>query len=358
MARIAFYAPLKSPNHPVPSGEREMARNLMAALQSDGHQIDLVSEFRSLEKAGSQTQQNALVTSARAETAALVARGGWDAWVTYHSYYKAPDLIGPDVCDALDIPYAVIEATRASKRLSGPWADFERRAAGVCDRADVLFYLTERDAVALREHLRPHQNLVHLPPFLNRQAEAKAPQTQSEPIILLVGMMRPGDKLASYKRAAEILMRLGDGDWRVEIAGDGPARSDVETLMSPLGKRVTFLGQLDAAGVQAAYARARAFLWPGVNEAFGMVYLEAQSAGVPVVAEDRYGVRDVVHPEGVFPPDDDTALAQELQRLLNDPNHHKHRAHEAHAMIAKTHLIGAARDILWGALAPLIPEAT
>ena len=35
--RIAFYAPLKPPDHPVPSGDRRMARLLMAALATAGH---------------------------------------------------------------------------------------------------------------------------------------------------------------------------------------------------------------------------------------------------------------------------------------------------------------------------------
>ena len=48
MSRIAFYAPMKSPNHPVPSGDREMARGVMKALadKSRGYEVALVSEFR------------------------------------------------------------------------------------------------------------------------------------------------------------------------------------------------------------------------------------------------------------------------------------------------------------------------
>ncbi|WP_035670480.1 hypothetical protein [Azospirillum brasilense] len=45
--RIAFYAPLKSPTHPVPSGDRRMARLLMAALERAGHAVTLASTLRS-----------------------------------------------------------------------------------------------------------------------------------------------------------------------------------------------------------------------------------------------------------------------------------------------------------------------
>ena len=45
--RIGFYAPLKAPDHPVPSGDRQMARHLMAALGAAGHGVELVSRLRS-----------------------------------------------------------------------------------------------------------------------------------------------------------------------------------------------------------------------------------------------------------------------------------------------------------------------
>ena len=43
---IAFYAPLKPPGHPVPSGDRRMARGLMAALGAAGHRVVLASALR------------------------------------------------------------------------------------------------------------------------------------------------------------------------------------------------------------------------------------------------------------------------------------------------------------------------
>ena len=357
MARLAFYAPLKSPRHPVPSGEREMARNLFQALEGRGHEIALVSEFRSLEKRGDASAQAALIKDATQEADRLIAAGNLAAWVTYHSYYKAPDLIGPAVCDALNLPYLAIEATRASKRLGGPWDRFEHYAARACDRADVLFHVTARDAVALRRHLRSGQKLVPLAPFLAR-TDLPEQARPDGPTILLVGMMREGDKLASYKIAARVLRRLPPGNWQVEIAGDGPARPQVQAAMSPLGGRVRFLGQLDRGGLDLAYRRACAFFWPGVNEAFGMVYLEAQAAGVPVIAENRDGVCDVVAPDGLCPVGDEQALADRLQALLNDPVHRAARVRAARERIAARHLLGGARDTLWSALSPLIPEAT
>ena len=133
MTRVAFYAPLKPPDHPVPSGDREMARNLMAAIAAGGGQVDLVSHCRVHDKTGDAACQAEARARAATEIARLVPALGADGtalWVTYHNYYKAPDLIGPAVSAALGIPYVQIESTRAHKRLTGPWAGFAAAAAG------------------------------------------------------------------------------------------------------------------------------------------------------------------------------------------------------------------------------------
>ena len=45
--KIAFYAPLKPPDHPVPSGDRQMARQLISALEAKGNIITIPSHLRS-----------------------------------------------------------------------------------------------------------------------------------------------------------------------------------------------------------------------------------------------------------------------------------------------------------------------
>ncbi len=352
--RIAFHAPLKPPDHPVASGDRQMARNLMAALERGlGGPVWLASRLRTRDGAGDEAVQAALVAEAKAEIARLTPlRGDTALWVTYHSYYKAPDLVGPAVARAWGVPYVLIEATRAKRRLTGRWAGFAARAEAACDAAQVIFHLTEQDAEALRRDRATGQEIVALPPFLAR--DTLPPVAGSDGPILIVGMMREGDKLASYRLAAGALALLPDTDWQAEIAGDGPARAEVATLMAPFGDRVRFLGALDAAALEAAYARAGLFLWPGVNEAFGMVYLEAQAAGLAVVAQDRPGVRDVLL-AGDHPAQDEGAegLARALARLLADAPARRAQGAAARARIAQDHLLPAAAARLRDVLAPL-----
>lgn len=345
MIPAAFYAPMKPPTHPVPSGDRAMGRALLSALDAAGVRADLASKLRSREGAGDAAAQEAIFLAAEAELPQIIAAGraaGWRIWITYHNYYKAPDFLGPRAARALGIPYLQIESTRARKRLNGAWARFARAAEDAADTADAVAYFTAQDEEALRAYAPPDQSLFHLHPFLPRSDLPD--ETTRSGAILSVGMFRAGDKLASYRIVADTLAQLRATDWQLEIAGDGPAREDVMQLMSPFGAQVRFLGELDADALHAAYARSRLLFWPGVHEAFGMSYLEAQATGLTVLAQDRPGVRDVLAPNAAYPNVDagSAALAARLDLLLSNEKLVKKLGEGARIHVARHHLLTAA----------------
>lgn len=109
-------------------------------------------------------------------------------------------------------------------------------------------------------------------------------------------MMRARAKLDSYALLAEALGECGDFDWTLTIIGDGPERARVEELFAAFAGKVRFTGELERGAVIAELCGADAMVWPGFNEAYGLVYLEAQAAGVPVVALDRPAHHDVIVP--------------------------------------------------------------
>ncbi len=359
MRPIAFYAPLKTPNHPTPSGDRQIARNLMSALSETFEApMVLASELRSFEPEGSEEAQQDLFKRAQSERARILQDlPNAGMWVTYHNYYKAPDLIGPCVSKELRIPYIQIEASRAKSRLTGPWAKFAQAAHDASDAADVIFHVTNEDLIALERDRFGQQHIVELPPFLDRDTLPN-PASCNGPM-LAVGMMRHGDKLASYQLIAEALHLLRSPNWALNIAGDGDARVDVETLFKPFGDRVEFLGVLNPVALAEVYASSSLLFWPGVNEAFGMVYLEAQAAGLPVLAQNRPGVCDVLAP-GNYPSIETGArgLAVALDKLLSDDTMRVQLGRDAQNYVRTRHLRPAAVRILQETLGPLIQEAT
>lgn len=351
--QLAFYAPLKDPGHPVPSGERTMARSLIAALEWGGATVTLASTLRSRDGVGDRHVQRLVLDQAQTEISRLVPQGRlerWQAWVTYHNYYKAPDLIGPQVAQRLGIPYLLIETSRARSRLTGPWSQFAEAAERASDAANVIFYLTQHDAEAIERDRPAAQHLIHLPPFLAHET-LPAPSSGDGPM-LAAGMLRHGDKFESYKIIAETLATLPPHGWSLNIAGDGPARPEVEALMSAFGPAVTFLGQLDRTSMARAYRDASLFFWPGVNEAFGLVYLEAQASGLPVVAQNRPGVCDVLARAAPSAPHQGVApLAAQITELLTDTRLRTRRSAEARRHIAAHHLLPTAARTLQAGLA-------
>lgn len=357
--KLAFYAPLKPADHPTPSGDRAMARAVLSALADDGHEAKIASDLRSFEPMGSAAAQSDLQAQATCEIERLIPLGqrhGWAAWLTYHNYYKAPDLIGPQVAAALGIPYLLIEATRAKKRLGGPWDGFAKAAESACEAAAAIFYLTERDAIALRRDAPAGQRLVHLHPFLDR-TDLPTISTHTGPM-LSVGMMRKGDKLASYTLIAETLALLPKNLQHIDIVGDGAARADVMALFAPFQDRVKFHGVLDTPTLADFYAHAKILFWPGVNEAFGLTYLESQAAGIPVVAQDRPGVCDVT-----FGPQPDVAdgaagMAKKIRELMQNSTHHNSQSTGARVFVNERHLRPVAAQTLHDTLTSLTSEIT
>jgi glycosyltransferase involved in cell wall biosynthesis len=140
-------------------------------------------------------------------------------------------------------------------------------------------------AERIRRHYGRESAIVHPPVDTLRLRPDGAPP---DDFYLLVGGFVP------YKRedvAIEAFRRLGR---RLVVAGDGPLRARLEAGAPP---NVRFLGRVPDADLARLYARCRALVYPQ-DEDFGIVAVEAQACGRPVIAFGRGGARDTVVPLG------------------------------------------------------------
>jgi glycosyltransferase involved in cell wall biosynthesis len=292
--RIAFYAPLKPPDHPIASGDRTVARLFSSALRLAGHDVFVASDFRSRSEAGG---QGALREEGKARADLLAAELAFDPpdlWFTYHLYHKAPDWLGPAVVARLSIPYVVAEASFAPKQAGGPYALGHDAVGKALRSADLVFGLNPADAECVRPLLAAPDRYVALAPFLDASLYAVAAPRQNGPLrMLTAAMMRNDQKRDSYLVLAEALAALS-GDWTLEIVGGGPAEAEIRSAFARFGTRVALSGILDPDALRARYAGADLFIWPAVKEAWGMAILEAQASGLPVVAGRSGGIPDIV----------------------------------------------------------------
>lgn len=358
---VAFYAPMKPPNHPTPSGDRKMAKLLIAAWQGSGHHVQLASRFRSYDK-GNPSRQLRLKKVGEKMAGRLIdryhrgpANQRPDLWFTYHLYHKAPDWLGPIVSDALKIPYVVAEASYAPKQASGPWDLGHRATAQTLAKAKKVIGFNQDDSECLKPLLANPERQVIVPPFIDTAAyqQASAQRTQyrenvsqqcaldmAEPWLLCVAMMRHDQKLKSYQLLGEALTNIVDRPWRLLVAGSGPARADVKKALAPLGQRVCWLGDHHGDQLPALYAAADIFVWPAIKEAYGMVFLEALSTGLPVVAGCSAGVEGIVsnNTNGILVPlGDAQAFGAAVSRLLDNPAQRHDMARAAHRAMTKSH---------------------
>jgi glycosyltransferase involved in cell wall biosynthesis len=360
--RIAFYAPLKPPDHGVPSGDRAVARLFLRALREAGHHVEVASRLRTFDAVGGAARQEHRRSVAERAADRYIARcraAPPDLWFTYHLYHKAPDWIGPRVAGALGIPYVVAEASYAPKQEGGPWSVGHKTVAEALRAATRIICLNPADAGCIRDLLGEDGHIHHLVPFLDtgpaRRAAARrgllrtglAPALRIDreiPWIAVTAMMRTGDKLASYRMLGRALHRVEARPWALLVAGDGEARAEIDQALDFSG-RVHYLGRLDSKTVDSLHAAADIGAWPAINEAYGMALLEAQAAGLPLVAGDRPGIRQIVidGETGLLTPEGDTdAFAAALGRLLDDPEYVTQMRKTALEAIHKRHNVRVA----------------
>ena len=366
--RLAFFAPMKPPDHPTPSGDRLMAGLLLKALTAGGHDVRVASRLQSYSSDAGEDNYRGLKSAALGEAQRLLdvwsdPGADWspDGWFSYHPYYKAPDWVGPQVCAQLRLPYFTAEASYAGKRDAGPWRIWQADVIETVRRAAANFCFTAQDRQGL-ERLAPLAGpLVDLPPFIDPPpAPARSRRNSSAaPRLGVAAMMRPGDKLASYRALSHALLMLLDVPWRLAVIGDGPARADVLAAFSSIPPdRIDWLGEMPPEDVAEALGACDLYIWPGIGEAYGLAYLEAQAMGLPVVAQETGGVSAVVvHGETgwLTPFGDPTAYSDAIRGMLVNGDLRVEMGSAASRFVRQQRSVVTAAAILNATLTSVLP---
>lgn len=142
------------------------------------------------------------------------------------------------------------------------------------------------------------------------------------PTVLCVARMYPRKRVADLLRAARLLTERIP-ELQTRIVGEGPEYAALRDLSNrlALGAHVTFLGDVSARALAVEYANADLFCLPSVQETFGIVFAEAMTAGLPVVACRAAAVPEVVEHERtglLVPPRRPDELAAAIERLVRD----------------------------------------
>ncbi|HEX7050518.1 MAG TPA: glycosyltransferase [Longimicrobiales bacterium] len=246
--------------------------------------------------------------------------------VLLHVHFGVNAAVALPIARTFDLPLIVtyhgmditVERTTAADR---------RRRERIFAAADRIIAVSEFIAGRLREAGCPAEKLtVH---YIGVDTERFVPapaESRASSQILFVGRLVPKKGLIHLIRAMPRVQRAVP-DAELVVAGDGGLRSQLEAEAGRLGIRCRFLGVRTPDQVQALMRRATLLCAPSVvaengdAEGLGMVIVEAQASGIPVVTFRSGGAAEsVVHGETGFvaPERDEDALAAHLTAILAD----------------------------------------
>jgi glycosyltransferase involved in cell wall biosynthesis len=166
-------------------------------------------------------------------------------------------------------------------------------------------------------------------PLVFKQVPLRLPR--EKPIVVSVGTLR---RAKNYDVAIKALSLLKELPFEYRIAGTGPEEHALRSLCEQLQltDRIRFLGFVE--DVPQLLRETDIFLMPSRWEGFGLAAVEAMNAGLPLIASDVEGLREIVAaspPCGIFvDPSDPSSIAQALRELLVDPEKRQSYGQAAH----------------------------
>ncbi len=228
-----------------------------------------------------------------------------------HTWLFHANVLGRLAAKLAGVPHVVSSIRVAEPRR---WhLALDRLTAG---RAEVILVNSPSLQDYAAEHGIPRKKLRVIPNAVDLARFTAAPHAKREtPVALFVGRLSPQKGLDVLLRAAARVPRV-----RFRVVGDGPDRGALERLARELRlANVEFAGPSDR--VPELLADADMLVLPSRWEGSPNVVLEAMAAGVPVVATNAVGTRDLVTDgvDGVLVAvDDAAALASAIDRIAGD----------------------------------------
>ena len=164
---------------------------------------------------------------------------------------------------------------------AGLYRPADRRAAARLTRV-----VANSSAVAERARSWWHRDATVVHPPVDTEFYSRDPAVGREDFFLLAGRLVP------YKQPLLAIRAAAAAGVRLVVAGDGRQREECEAAAGP---DTTFLGRVSDEELRSLFRRCRALLMPGIED-FGIVPVEAQACGAPVIATAAGGALDSVRP--------------------------------------------------------------
>jgi glycosyltransferase involved in cell wall biosynthesis len=254
-------------------------------------------------------------------------------------------------------PAVVVTAHYWSWLVGGPWAPLYRWIErSLARRCDALVAVSEGEAREGRAMLGASTPLKLIPNGVDRDHFSPsgdlADRDRGAPLLVCVGRL-------SHQKGQDVAIRalalLGDPTPRLRLVGaesGGGERAGLEDLAASLGvaDRIEWRGAVDDTAPE--YRTADVVLAPSRWDGLSLALLEAMACGATIVASDVNGSESLGDAGVIVPPDDPEALADGIDRLLQDASRRRRLGEAARARSGSFDLASTMRQNLglWSGL--------
>ena len=196
---------------------------------------------------------------------------------------------------------------------------FNQIALGGCEKITVM----SRDlSLATQKQIGvPAEKIEYLPPPINMERFWPIPWQNRKPLLVYTASLIPRKgPIYLIEAFAEVLKSFPD--YRLVMVGRGPEEERLKQAALANGsyEKIEFISELNQEDLAQLLRQAQLFVLPSLEEALGMVAVEAMASGTPVVGSNVGGIPEVVQPDtgALVPPGDSKALADAICVLLKD----------------------------------------
>jgi glycosyltransferase involved in cell wall biosynthesis len=310
------------------SGGNLYDRTLVEHLRSNGHEVDVVE--LSPGSYGRHVLQNLSRSIPK-----RIASGNYDVVLqdelVHPSLFYLNRVLRHRIdCPLVGIVHHLLSSEPRAARKNAYLSFIEKT---YLETVDAFVFNSETTKNSVERVLgRPTANVVATPggdrfandASLTRQQLAARAHRDGPIRLLFVGNLIPRKGLHTLVRA---LSKLENSSWRLDVVGAIDLDTDyAENVLSAIARhnlsdRITLHGKLDGERLAELYRDSQLFVLPSSYEGFGIVYLEAMSFGLPILACDSGATAEIVR-HGVtgllVPPDDAPSLGHRMDELLED----------------------------------------
>lgn len=168
------------------------------------------------------------------------------------------------------------------------------------ERADRVVAISAYVRDQVGQHLKVPANRLHMTYLGTKRLQSACVSDAQRPYILCVGSLQPHKNLARVIQAFQVL-REEMPDVELRVVGRPQAQfSSIPELPSLLNSPgVRLLGYLSDSELADAYAGARAFCYPSLEEGFGLPVIEAMSVGTPVLTSNVSCLPEIAGPHAL-----------------------------------------------------------